>query len=243
MQILCFDELDSTNSYLKREYPSLKDMTVVVASHQNAGKGRLGRKWEDDSSSLLFSILLRDSLDMEHAPLLSLLSGVCLHESLKDCSIDSEIKWPNDVLIQGKKCAGILLESVVSDKPEALIVGIGVNLNNEGFQGELEDKAASLFLASGRKYDRMEFLKVFLRHFRRRYGQFRKKDFSFLSVLKEHSYLDGKEILLDYYGENLKCRVVSVLDDGRLEVIDRNGRIHDVDSGEASLCRNYSNSF
>lgn len=243
MQIVCFDELDSTNSYLKREYPSYKDMTVVVASHQSEGKGRLGRKWEDDSSSLLFSILLKNSLDMEHASLLSLLSGVCLHETLLDYSIPSEIKWPNDVLLQGKKCAGILLESVVRDKPEALIVGIGVNLNNVRFPDEIKDKAVSLFLASGRKFDRMEFLKAFLGHFMERYSRFRKKDFSFLEVLKNNSYLDGKEILLDYYGENLKCRVVSVLDDGRLEVIDRNGKLHDVDSGEASLCRNYSNSF
>ncbi len=238
MKFLYFEEIDSTNSYLKREYEHLDDMTLVSAGHQFAGKGRLGRKWEDDSSSLVFSILLKENLNEDRISLLPLLCGVSLLTTLEDYSIPSLIKWPNDVLIDGKKCAGILLEAVYEDEIKALIIGIGINVNTKEFPKELKSKAISLFQYSKKEYDKEEVLHRFIHHFEKFYLDYQKKKDTFLSILKECSYLDQKEITLNYYGENKHVKALGILDDGSLQVKEGD-KVYSVSSGEATLEKNY----
>ncbi len=238
MKFLYFEEIDSTNSYLKREYEHLSDMTIVSAGHQYAGKGRLGRKWEDDSHSLVFSILLKDSLEEDRSHLLPLLSGVSLLTTLEDYSIPSLIKWPNDVLIEGKKCAGILLESICEEEIKALIIGIGINVNTKEFPDELKNKAISLSQYSKKEYDKKEVLHSFISHFEKFYLDYQNNEDTFLEILKKHSYLDQKEITLNYYGENKHVKVLGILDDGSLQVKEGE-KVYSVSSGEATLEKNY----
>ncbi len=238
MKFVYFEEIDSTNSYLKREYEHLDDMTLVSAGHQFAGKGRLGRKWEDDSSSLVFSILLKENLNEDRISLLPLLCGVSLLTTLEDYSIPSLIKWPNDVIIEGKKCAGILLEAVYEDEIKALIIGIGINVNTKEFPKELKSKAISLFQYSKKEYDKEEVLHRFIHHFEKFYLDYQKKKDTFLSILKECSYLDQKEITLNYYGENKHVKALGILDDGSLQVKEGD-KVYSVSSGEATLEKNY----
>lgn len=238
MKYLYFDEIDSTNSYLKREYESLEDMTLVCAGHQTAGKGRRGRKWEDDKDSLMFSILLKKDIDAKRSELLPLLSGVSLYSLLGKNHIQASIKWPNDVLIQNKKCAGILLEAVTKEKMEAVILGIGINVNNASFPENIRSKAISLYEAAGRRFDKKEILNQFVSEFVKYYGSYLKKDDLFLDVLQNHSYLDGREVILNYYGEDRHGKVLGIAKDGSLLLLE-DGKETKIKSGEVTLEHNY----
>lgn len=239
MKIIHFDEIDSTNSYLKREYSNLENFTVATASHQTNGKGRLGRKWDDDSNSLLFSILLKDNLDKVNSESLSLIVGVAISLVLKDYGFSPKIKWPNDVLLNDKKCLGILLEAIYQKKMEALVIGVGINVNNEVFPDELKNKATSLYLQKNIKFDKDKLLKDFLEKFNYLIVDYKNGSKKYLSILKELSYLDDKDVILDYYGENKHCLVLGIQEDGRLKVKDEDGKEFSVCSGEVTLEKNY----
>lgn len=236
--ILSFDEIDSTNSYLKRVYSHLKDFTVVTSRHQTAGRGRRGRAWLDQGESLAFSLLIKETVREKDASLIPLLTGVSLSDALLDLGVCNSIKWPNDVLIGDKKVAGILLESVYEDRREALVVGVGVNVLQSSFPDELKDKAVSLYQATGKKLDMKSVLNLFLRHFDICYGMFSKGDDSYLDKVRERSYLTGKDLYLDYYGENRHVQAVDVASDGGLLVKEK-GRMYEIYSGEATLEKNY----
>ena len=165
MSILTFDTLDSTNSYLKRNGKYLDHFTVVQANHQEQGKGRLGRSWKDQGNSLLFSILLKEKIEPERVPLLSLLAGASVVLTLEHYGLTPLVKWPNDTLVSEKKISGILTEAVSEGEDIFYIVGIGINLNQKGFEGELSQKATSLFLLTKKEYDKEEVLTVLLSYF------------------------------------------------------------------------------
>lgn len=236
--ILSFSEIDSTNSYLKREYENLDDGTVVTADHQSAGKGRLGRAWDDGGMSLPFSFLLKDNLQPERISLLSLLSGLCISLTLNDYGIENQIKWPNDILIQGKKVTGILAESIIEETLLAVIVGIGVNLNQKTFPNKLKSKAISLYQATGKEYDKKDFLEHFLHHFDIWYDKFLNEDDSFLDLVRERSYLTGKTVYLNYYGEDSHAKVIGIDRLGNL-LVEEDGKTLSLSSGEVTLEKNY----
>ncbi len=236
--ILSFPEIDSTNSYLKREYNNLPDFTIVTADHQTAGRGRRGRVWEDSSASLPFSLLLKGEERENDTSLLPLLTGAAMSDALYELGIENSIKWPNDILIGDKKAVGILLESVYETKREALIIGIGVNVSQKSFPGELKDKAISLYQATGKQFDKKIVLDCFLRHFDCCYGMFLKGDDSFLDTVRERSYLTGKKLYLNYYGEDRHVEALSIASDGSLIVRDGE-KTYSLHSGEVTLEKNY----
>ena len=239
--ITTFAEIDSTNEYLKREADELSEGSVVRALHQTAGKGRLGRKWEDDKDSLMFSLLLKENLDPSRVSLLPLLTGVVLYETLEDYKISTKLKWPNDVILNDKKCCGILLEGISEgSKLKALVLGVGLNLNAEKFPTELQNKATSLYLETHKKYDGREVLDHFLAHFDKEYSKYLEKDDSYLDILKNHSYLDHKKVLLNYYGEGKEAEVLGIDRQGRLLVKDKDGKESALSAGEVTLESIYS---
>jgi BirA family biotin operon repressor/biotin-[acetyl-CoA-carboxylase] ligase len=130
------------------------DRTVVVAQAQTAGRGRHGRLWLDEpGASLLTSIILRPRLEPARLPTLSLAAGVAVVEALERVTgLKPRLKWPNDVLVDGRKLAGILLESRIGPSP-LVVLGIGVNLAQRVFPADLADRATSVRLATGRRVD------------------------------------------------------------------------------------------
>lgn len=239
--VTTFEEIDSTNEYLKREADKLPQGSVARALHQTAGKGRRGRKWEDDKDSLMFSLLLKDNLNPDRVSLLPLLTGVVLYETLEDYGIQTSLKWPNDVLLHDKKCCGILLEGMSEGSSlKALILGVGLNLNAKRFPPELEKKATSLYLETGKTYDGKEVLNHFLTHFDKEYSKYLANKDSYLDILRKHSYLDGKKVLLNYYGEGKEVTVVRVEEDGRLKVVDKENKPLYLNAGEVTLESVYS---
>ena len=238
---MTFAEIDSTNEYLKREADELSEGSVVRALHQTAGKGRLGRKWKDDKDSLMFSLLLKENLDPNRVSLLPLLTGVVLYETLEDYKISTKLKWPNDVILNDKKCCGILLEGISEgSKLKALVLGVGLNLNAEKFPTELQNKATSLYLETHKKYDGREVLDHFLAHFDKEYSKYLEKDDSYLDILKSHSYLDHKKVFLNYYGEGKEAEVLGIDRQGRLLVKDKDGKESALSAGEVTLESIYS---
>ena len=130
------------------------DRTVVVAQAQTAGRGRHGRLWLDEpGASLLTSIILRPRLEPARLPTLSLAAGVAVVEALERVTgLKPRLKWPNDVLVDGRKLAGILLESRIGPSP-LVVLGIGVNLAQRVFPADLAERATSVRLATGRRVD------------------------------------------------------------------------------------------
>ena len=238
MSILTFDTLDSTNSYLKRNGKYLDHFTVVQANHQEQGKGRLGRSWKDQGNSLLFSILLKEKIEPERVPLLSLLAGASVVLTLEHYGLTPLVKWPNDTLVSEKKISGILTEAVSEGEDIFYIVGIGINLNQKEFEGELSQKATSLFLLTKKEYDKEEVLTVLLSYFTSLYQDYMQGGKKFLTIVKSHSYLDQKEVSLDYYGEHIHGTVIDITDKGTL-LLDVSGKQIEVSSGEVTLNQMY----
>ncbi len=159
-------EVDSTQSHaFQLAAHGALDGTAVVADVQTAGRGRRGRPWRaEPGTSLLVSILVRPRLPVAMLSLLSLATAVAVAETLGDAGVPARIKWPNDVLARGRKIAGILLESRVGLDP-VVAVGVGVNLLQRGFDGDLEARATSAYLETGRALDRGALLTALLARF------------------------------------------------------------------------------
>ncbi|MFB3777216.1 MAG: biotin--[acetyl-CoA-carboxylase] ligase [Bryobacteraceae bacterium] len=130
--------------------------TVVGADEQTAGQGRHGRSWYSEKDAGLYvSVVLRPELPADSLTSLTLALGLATREAILNSSgILCDLKWPNDLLANGKKCAGILAQGT----PAAVIAGVGINVNQEGFPGELAETAASLRLVSGRPHSREDLL-------------------------------------------------------------------------------------
>lgn len=233
-RIIRFETIPSTSDYLKSNYRTLSDGDVALAHHQSQGHGRLGRVWEDDEGSLLFSILLKDHLKTESAHLIPLLAGAACLEAYKTLGLNPMVKWPNDILIDGKKSAGIIAEGVSQTKLEAIVVGIGVNVNNTHFPEPLKQKATSLSLALHQVIDPEEVLERILTSFDSLYKDYSEGNDTFIPIIKAHSYLDGREVFLNYYDERKKVKVQGIQNDGRLLVLEGEKELL-LEAGEVSL--------
>jgi BirA family transcriptional regulator, biotin operon repressor / biotin---[acetyl-CoA-carboxylase] ligase len=151
-QILRFDSLPSTNlEAAKLAVEGAPEGLCIVASEQTAGRGRLERRWiSPKNAGLYFSIILRPRMDQNVWPLLTLMAGVAVHDALLDsCGLVTDIKWPNDILVNDRKVCGILAETVETPMGRAVVVGIGINLTSKAFPTELDRVATSIEAASG----------------------------------------------------------------------------------------------
>jgi len=140
--------------------------TVFLAEEQTAGRGRGGHTWESGPSVGIYcSIILRPQLAPADALLLSLLVGIAVSDAVaKATGLHPDLKWPNDVLLNGKKFCGILTEmNAEATRVRYIVVGIGINVNNASFPGELEPIATSLRLESGREWSRVELTAALLK--------------------------------------------------------------------------------
>lgn len=155
LHVLTFDALPSTNDYLKENYPALEDSfpVMVNARLQTRGRGRGGRVWLSTGDLGVYATFGVHISDPRLLSFLTVAAGLAVAEALNGFSgLDFVLKWPNDVLIQGKKIAGILVENIVVGKKVVSLIGIGVNVNQQpgDFPPELAERAISLRMATGR---------------------------------------------------------------------------------------------
>lgn len=163
-----FASIDSTNkALLEAAANGAAEGTVYVADEQTAGRGRGGHSWHSaPGDGLYVSALVKPSLAMGDALLLSLATGVAAHDAIREvCGAQADLRWPNDLLLDGKKCGGILVESAVEPdgRLRYAVIGVGVNVRHAEFPDELAALATSLKLTSGRDVSRMQLLVALLR--------------------------------------------------------------------------------
>lgn len=197
MRVITIEEVDSTNIYAKKNLDVLDDKTVVCALRQISGRGRLSRQWVDlGKGNAFLSIVLKPSntFDEKYSNLTQYLS-VVLAQLLENYGLEAQIKWPNDVLIDGKKIAGILSETVMQGNTfRGLILGIGVNLNaNQKDIDAIPDKiATSLNIELKKDIDCDKFIQALLDKFFANYDNFIEKGFEFIKseYISRASFLD-----------------------------------------------------
>lgn len=218
-----FDRIDSTNTYALDNLQDLAHGSVILTDYQYRGKGRLGRSWHADlGKSVALTIVLKPNFDSQQAVLLTQLTAAALVKAL-DPDWSASIKWPNDVLIDGRKVAGILVESHFSGSELTGIVigtGINTNLSREELPEELKNKATSLAIENDQINDPNPIITSFLYWFDTFYSAWSESmDASpFISVCREKSELIGKEIAVHHDQTSKPARVIDISDNGELVI-------------------------
>lgn len=151
-------ETDSTNEQIKRMASEGMDGLLVVADAQNKGKGRLGRNWDSPhGDNIYMSFLIKENISPAKAPMITIIAAMAVLEAVKKYIDEVYIKWPNDIVVNGKKICGILTEmKTKSEVTEYVVVGIGINVNTKSFAEDIKDKATSLYIETGKIADRAE---------------------------------------------------------------------------------------
>ena len=232
-----YETLPSTNDLAKelggQEAP---EGTVVVAESQTRGRGRLGRDWSSPPGvGLYVSLLLRPKLPPEELPQITLTAAVAAVKAVRKVSgLAAGIKWPNDLLWQGKKLGGILTEmETEADCIRHLVVGLGVNVNNRDFPPDLAATATSLALAAGGPVSRVRLLQAFLEGFEVLYERFLAREFAgILKEWKEYAVTLGQWVTVRQGLKEISGLAVEVAPDGALLLQIRPGEIVRVTSGE-----------
>lgn len=235
-----YDSIDSTNVQGKREAAvKVCDGKVFITEEQTGGRGRLGRTWESPKfTGIWMSILLKPDIPIELAPKITVIAAAAAYNTMKEFGIDAKIKWPNDIVIDGKKICGILTEmSTVGGKIDYVIMGIGINVNMVEFPEDLKDKATSLKLELGKDMDRSKITALFLNNFEKLYSSFNStKDLSeVMRICREGSVLIGREVRIVDGSTEFKCDVIDISEDGELIVRMKDGKIKNICSGEVSV--------
>jgi len=169
------------------------DGLVLLALHQTTGRGRRGTPWfYQPGGSLAFSILVRPQEPKALWPRLSLAAGLAVAEAIETCGLTAGIKWPNDVWIQHRKVAGILVEAVA----DFVVIGIGINVNTTAFPGEIADIATSLRLATGHDQPRAEVLGAVIRRFALRRVQIGADFEVVIDAVRQRCVLTGRRVSL-----------------------------------------------
>jgi BirA family biotin operon repressor/biotin-[acetyl-CoA-carboxylase] ligase len=230
--------IDSTNTAAKKLAENgAPEGTAVIADHQTAGRGRFNRTWHGEAGkNIILSLILRPRKE-QSAHLLTYLTALCAAKTVEDLAgVKVECKWPNDLLISGKKFCGILLESAWNDSSiDYVVVGIGMNVNQETFPNELQDTATSLKKESRREFECGSFIRDFFERFENAYLQSQKSGCNrFLKEWKMKSAMFGKEISLEQSGNVLRGLAIDLDADGAL-VIKNHNRVVKVFAGDVTV--------
>lgn len=238
-----FDELTTTQAIAHEQVRAgAVDGTVIVAEHQTAGKGRMLREWSSASGKgIWMTLLIRPEIPPHQAPQFTLVAAVAVVNAMKALypAVDARIKWPNDILIDGKKCTGILTEMVAeADRVEAILIGIGINVNQtmDDFPNELQTIATSLTLATGQPIDRAELLAKVLFYMEHYCDLYVKHGFSRLKTLwEEASTTIGHRVRATTLREITEGTAIAITESGVLQIQTDAGNIVSVYSADIEL--------
>jgi BirA family biotin operon repressor/biotin-[acetyl-CoA-carboxylase] ligase len=211
--------------------------TLVLAEEQSRGRGRLGRTWTSERSAGIYaSLVLRPGIEPREAPILNLAAAVAVSNGIRDVvALATDIKWPNDVMVNGYKCCGILTEmNAELDKIQFVILGMGINVNQMKFPPELENKASSLFLEAKREISRLEILVAVLKRFEDLYAEFLRQGRSVVleQWIQRSSYASGKKVIVESGSRRISGVTVGLGEDGTLRIKTENGRIETIMNGD-----------
>ena len=239
-----FHELDSTNTYARRlAEQGAPEGEVVIAEEQTQGRGRLGRIWVSPPYiNLYFSVVLRPGLSPIHAPQITLMAAVALADAVAEfISRPPVIKWPNDILVDGRKLAGILTESsCTSERIEFVILGIGVNVNfpRELMADGIRERATSLMEAGQKSVSREAFLRRLLQDLDRCYGILQESGFGAIAPRWEGYFGHrGKKVRVEMTDDVLIGTAKGIDRDGALIVQSDQGVLHRIIAGDVTAVK------
>lgn len=236
-----FEVTDSTN---QRIYDfaekGREEGLLAVAEEQTGGKGRRGRSWvSPPGTGIWMSLLLRPKVEPQKASMVTIVAALAMTKAMeKITGMEIRIKWPNDVVLNGKKVCGILTEmSAELEEIHYIIVGIGINANTESFPEDIQDRATSIYLESGKKVERAAFIAEFCVQFEQYYERF--LAMGNLAFLKEEyeSYLIniGREVKIIKKKEERVRKALGINELGELIVAKSDGTTEIIFSGEVSV--------
>ena len=242
-KLLRFESLPSTNTELARlASEGAAEGLAIVADEQTAGRGRLQRDWSSPKGAgLYFSILLRPTFIQDRWPLITFMAALAVGDALNEASdIQTDIKWPNDLLSGERKICGILAEAIETPSGRAVIVGIGINLSQAAFPAELTNVATSVAEASGRAAEREAILAALLRSLSRWYSLLSEPDGREKIVAawtSRSSYATGKLVQVSNGDEAWRGTTCGVEPDGALRLKTASGELKVVRAGDVYSVR------
>lgn len=236
--IVHFDTIDSTNTYAKSVGYESENGTVIISEEQTNGRGRVGRLWHSKKhEGIWMSIILKPEISPMEAPFITLIAGASVVNALDKLGIESYIKWPNDLIINGKKICGILTElSAEIDMVNYIVVGIGINVKSMEFDNEISKIATSIY-KEGYEITRVDIVKNILEEFEKLYKEYIHmgiKD-NVLDVCRNKSGIIGKNIYAIKGNQKDYVECLDINDEGNLIVKYENGDIREIMSGEISI--------
>ena len=241
-EIKSFDTLESTNTEaLNQARSGAAEGLCVTAREQTAGRGRYGRTWISGRDAGLFlSVVLRPKIQPVNFPLITLMTGVVVHDTLAELGVSSDIKWVNDIHVDGKKICGILAETTDTNDGIAIVVGIGVNMNSESFPPYLAANSTSLAEELGRTVGRDELIKAVTRLLDKFYGILT-GDNGPVEIIehwrKRSSYFEGKSVRAVMESETILGTTAGLEPNGALRVAKSDGSIAIIQAGDVEQLR------
>lgn len=236
-----FDSVESTQKELHAlARKGAPEGTLVVADRQWSGKGRLGRSWHSPpGTGIWMSLLLRPLLELRQCPQLTLVAAIAIAETIREqIELPVMVKWPNDLLLDGKKIGGILTElRAESDCVDYIVLGIGINVNTTEFPPELTDQASSLALAKGQPIRRTLLLQRLLEKLENLYQMYESRGFAPLKPRWEALALGmGKPVIVRRVNQDpLEGTAMGLDEDGALLVRDLKGQLERVYSADIEM--------
>ena len=233
-------EIDSTN----REAKDLADEgapegTLILSEAQIKGKGRKGRTWfSPPKGGIYISLILRPTISLMEAPKFTLLAAVAIAEALLSMTpLNINIKWPNDILVNGKKIAGILTEmSTEMDAVNYIVVGLGLNVNTPKFPDEIQGIATSILIETGKVFPRVRLIQDYLQRYETYYEMVKKTGFDpIINRWKDLSNIIGKKVEVNVIGNQFIGEALDIDGDGALILRDDQGVFHRIISGDITL--------
>ncbi|MDY6865475.1 MAG: biotin--[acetyl-CoA-carboxylase] ligase [Halobacteriota archaeon] len=239
---LFYESVDST-SRVARELATegAIEGTVVFADEQTEGRGREGRSWFSAPGSVQLSVILRPNTSPSKAHMVTLMTGVAVAKTIRYYGIDARIKWPNDIIVGGKKVCGILSEmGILEDALDYIILGIGVNVNVDIdlYPNELKEMTTSLKAELGRDIPRIEFIQSLLWELEYQYKLFEKHDLTTISDEWEAlSDTLGSWVKITTQKEMLEGEAIEINLDGALVLKLKDGSLRTIFTGDCTHCR------
>lgn len=240
--ILHYDTIASTNTEaLEQARQGAAEGLCVVARQQTAGRGRHGRTWvSEKDAGLYFSIVLRPKLEMQFLPLITLMTGVAVHDTLAAFGVEPDIKWVNDILVSDKKICGILAETTETPKGLAVIVGIGINLRSSNFPPEIGYTATSIEESTGTLVDTNGLVEDLTKNISQFY-EVLQTDSGPSAIISEwkkrSSYFSGKAVRVNLENETITGVTDGIEYNGALRVLKDDGELIVVQAGDVQRLR------
>ncbi|MGX4598174.1 biotin--[acetyl-CoA-carboxylase] ligase [Faecalimicrobium sp. JNUCC 81] len=236
--IIHFQTIDSTNDYAKKIASEKEDGTVIISEEQTKGKGRLGRQWYSKShEGIWMSIVLKPNIMPYKAPFITLIAGASIVKALNDLEVNTLIKWPNDIILNGKKISGILTElSAEIERVNHIVLGMGINVKTMEFSQEICDIATSLY-KEGYKVSRVDIVRNILNEFEKLYIDYVNNNSKeeTLNICRQYSAIIGKDIYILNGDNKEQVKCLDINEDGNLIVEKQDKTTREIMSGEVSI--------